>query len=720
MPEISLQAVLKKSNLLAAWEKVRSNQGAGGIDGVSISQFASKLAYHLETLKNEVHYDTYRPLPLLRVYIDKPSGDGQRPLSIPCIRDRVLQTAVALVLTPAFEAEFEDISFAYRQGRSVEQAVNLIERLRDKGYQWIVDADIHRYFDEVNHDLLLKEVKKLVSDKGILKLIRLWIKAFVVDGKQRFRLTKGIPQGSPLSPLLANLYLDHLDDTLLDKNLRLVRYADDFVVLCKTKKKAQQALALTEDVLKQLQLHFNNNKTRIVDFNSGMRFLGVTFIRSLAFKSEPPPKRDIPSSLPKTQPGRKKSSRIQQKRSRKHKKDTKPDWFSYALPTGTDYTSTAEMREAFAEAGIVPQQFPSESAPDTHLQPPTVEKLEQQTSQGHHPRMKTLYLMQHGAVLGKEYERFTIRQKGKPVRQIPAIHVDQIMIFGNSQITTQAMQFCLQERIPIYLLTGKGRYYGMIDSFSTEPVLLHRKQFERAADSEFALQLAIRFIQGKVANTRLLHKRLGRHRDLPALQQAKQPLKQIQTQLPTATTLDQLRGFEGSAARIHFQAIAASLDASWNFDGRNKQPPTDPVNAMLSYGYTLLYYNIYSFLRSRGLNPHIGYLHPMRMGHPALVSDLMEEFRAIVVDAVVFNLVFNHKISPHDFSYPKDPVHACLLNDKARNLFTEYLENKFNSKLTHPVSHLKLDYRRCMEHQVNHLAAVIQGKESQYQPLVLT
>ncbi len=343
---------------------------------------------------------------------------------------------------------------------------------------------------------------------------------------------------------------------------------------------------------------------------------------------------------------------------------------------------------------------------------------EEQSSLGN-PRLKTLYLTEHGSTLGKEYERFIIKRKGMVIKQIPAIHVGQIMVFGNSQLTTQVMQFCLQARIPIYLLSAKGKYYGMVDSFSTEPVLLHREQFLRADDKAFCLQLAKQFIKGKISNNRLLLQRLSRNRKAPAFDHAIKQQKHILKQIETATTLDQLRGFEGTAARINFQAIAVTVDSSWGFTQRIKQPPTDPINAMLSYGYTLLFYNIYTFLRTRGLNPHVGFLHPMRMGHPALASDVMEEFRSIVVDAVVLNIVLNKKLSPDDFEYPETEKKPCLLTPKARGIFIRQLEKKLNAGVTHPVSKLKLDYRRCMEHQVNHLAAIIRERETIYQPIIL-
>ena len=312
-----------------------------------------------------------------------------------------------------------------------------------------------------------------------------------------------------------------------------------------------------------------------------------------------------------------------------------------------------------------------------------------------------------------------VRKKGRIVREIPAIHVDQVMVFGNSQITTQAMNFCLLENIPIYLLSGKGRFYGVVDSHSTDPVLLHKNQFLMADDPAFCLNLARTFVRGKLINSRVVLQRLARRRNAPALKKSAGDLKAITGQLDSAVTLDQLRGFEGIGARYYFGALADTLDPLWCFRGRVRQPPTDPVNAMLSYGYTLLFYNIYSFLRARGLNPNVGYLHPLRAGHPALASDLIEEFRAPVVDAVVFKMVFTDKISPDDFSFPSLPGEPCKLGGQARAKFIRSFEKKLNASITHPVSKLRLDYRRCIEHQVRELARVIRGRQAVYRPMVL-
>lgn len=718
MNSVTLDDVLTDANLLAAWSKVRGNAGSAGVDGETIEAFEENLMANLDTLRKEVRFETYRPRPLLRVMVEKKEGSGRlRALSIPAVRDRILQTAVAQVLTPVFEAEFEEISFAYRKGRSVDQAIARVERLRDQGYRWVVDADIRAYFDNIDHARLMREVKRLVKDPAILKLIHQWITSKVRDGKQLYRLKKGVPQGSPISPLLSNLYLDHLDDELLDENLRLVRFADDFVILCKSRKKAEDALELTTEVLAALQLEINERKTRIIDFNHGFRFLGVQFIRSLAFKTKYRgmvydfPSRDESRDLPQ---------------------DTamdEPEPTEMALAFARALTERQHQETDEGESKTVPQ--PSRVRPDTSLSgdtepstqtPPAKAPtaVEQRQVSSHDPRLRTLYLLRHGCVLGKRSERLVVYLDDRVIQEIPAIKVDQVMVFGNASITTPAMQFCLGENIPIVLLSGSGRYHGVIDSFDTDPVLLHRDQFSRAADPQFCLLVAREIIRGKLANSRLLLMRHARKRDLPELGASATRIKRHIDRLDSVTSLDELRGHEGSAAKIYFGALGKLLAPRWDFSGRNKRPPTDPVNAMLSYGYTLLFHNVYALLRARGLNPHVGCLHPMRAGHPALASDMTEEFRALIVDTVVLNLLLNRGgLSASDFTLPDAPGAPCLLNAEARRKFIRAMENKFNAAITHPGTGYKIDYRRCIETQIQLYAAVVRGREESYRAMVL-
>lgn len=266
------------ANLHTAFARVEASRGRAGVDGVTIGAFRRHLDLNLAVLGEELHSGHYFPLPLLRLLVAKADG-SPRALSVPAVRDRVAQAAVLNLIEPIFEAHFEDVSFAYRRGRSVKAAALRIRELRDQGYRYLVNADLDAFFDNVDHDLLLAKVSRLIADDAILNLIRLWVKAEIYNGEKTFVLDQGIPQGTVVSPILANLFLDELDESLTAQGYRMVRYSDDFVVLAKTRPQAEAALEATEEVLARLRLALDAEDTAITDFEAGFKFLGLIFLK---------------------------------------------------------------------------------------------------------------------------------------------------------------------------------------------------------------------------------------------------------------------------------------------------------------------------------------------------------------------------------------------------------------------------------------------------------
>jgi RNA-directed DNA polymerase len=273
---------LADDRLRRAFLRVKENHGCAGADEVTLSAFEDGLATRLADLRRAVEEETYWHWPLRRIEVEKhPGSEERRTLLVPAIQDRVLQTAVAAHIEPALEKEFDDCSFAYRRGRSVRMAVERVYRHYNEGYQWLVDADIDNFFGSVDRDLVLGRLSTLVHDETILRLARLWLDYAVWDGLHLDRPNLGLPQGSVISPMLANLCLDVLDDRLLAEGIRMVRYADDFVILAKSRKAAERAHALSEETLASLRLRLHEGKTRIVRFSDGFRFLGVIFLKDL-------------------------------------------------------------------------------------------------------------------------------------------------------------------------------------------------------------------------------------------------------------------------------------------------------------------------------------------------------------------------------------------------------------------------------------------------------
>jgi Retron-type reverse transcriptase len=263
-------------NLNEAWEKVKQNRGAGGIDEVSMEEFERNIEQNLNEIQRLLRQDRYKPNPVKRVYIPKPDGK-QRPLGIPTIRDRVVQQALKNVIEQIFEAEFSDSSFGYRPGKSAKQAIERIEAIRDEGHEWVVDADIKAFFDTVNHEKLIDAVAERISDGRVLRLIRSFLKADIMEqGQGLAKNVIGTPQGGVISPLLANIYLHYFDEKMAGFGYEVVRYADDFLVLCKDEEEAREALNHVKEILGELELTLHPEKTKIKNFSEGIEFLGFT------------------------------------------------------------------------------------------------------------------------------------------------------------------------------------------------------------------------------------------------------------------------------------------------------------------------------------------------------------------------------------------------------------------------------------------------------------
>lgn len=256
--------LLNHGQLLEAWAKVKRNRGAGGVDEVSIQMFESQLSVQLEILLRQLQRKTYRPQPVRRVGIKKANSDKIRNLGIPAVRDRVVQQALKDLLEPIFDPHFSEHSHGYRQGHSAHDALNEVKLLRES-YDWVIDADIKGFFDHVDHDILLDLVNERVSDGSILRLIRRFLESGVKFDGIVHASDKGTPQGGVISPLLANIYLNHLDRRLKEYGLPFVRYADDFLVFCTTRYEAESTLELISSILSNdLKLELSADKTKLV------------------------------------------------------------------------------------------------------------------------------------------------------------------------------------------------------------------------------------------------------------------------------------------------------------------------------------------------------------------------------------------------------------------------------------------------------------------------
>jgi RNA-directed DNA polymerase len=274
-----IDKVYHPRTLKAAWKKVAANRGAAGIDKVSIKRFRSNAQFYLMELERELLNGTFKPSAVRRVHIPK-DGKKTRPLGIPTVKDRIVQTALKMVLEPIFEKEFLPTSYGFRPGRGCKDALREVNQLLKQGYTWVLDADVKSYFDTIPHDLLINCIKEKVSDGKIINLLELFLKQEILEDMKCWKPISGTPQGAVLSPLLANVYLHRLDLALHQNGYKMIRYADDWLVLCRSRQEAEAALVMVQSWIDQNGLQLSPEKTHIgnsLQSGYGFEFLGYRF-----------------------------------------------------------------------------------------------------------------------------------------------------------------------------------------------------------------------------------------------------------------------------------------------------------------------------------------------------------------------------------------------------------------------------------------------------------
>lgn len=275
-----IDKVYRLRTLELAWKQVRRNQGRAGSDGQTIAKFEARLKENLLKLQQELETQTYRPRPILRTYIKKTGSTEQRPLGIPAVRDRVVQAALRIVIEPIFEHVFMPHSHGFRPKRGCKDALREVDGLLKSGFEWVVDADLRKYFDTIPHAGLLQEVERFISDSRVLDLIRSFLEQGVLEDSKVWQPEEGTPQGAVISPLLANLYMHPIDVAMVQAGFRMVRYADDFVIMCRTREQAEAALETVRQLVAARGLSLHPEKTRLVDMRepgAGFDFLGYHF-----------------------------------------------------------------------------------------------------------------------------------------------------------------------------------------------------------------------------------------------------------------------------------------------------------------------------------------------------------------------------------------------------------------------------------------------------------
>ena len=635
--------------LAKAFDRVRFNNGAAGGDGISVQHFASSADLRLRRLAHELRTGRYLPGPLRRVYIPKSSG-GLRPLDIPCVVDRVVQAAAALVLDPILDREMEPSSFAYRRGRSVAHAVARVASLRREGYRHVVDGDIVRFFERIPHERLIVRLEKYIDDPALIDLVWLWLESAMPSGL-------GVPQGSPISPLLANVYLDQIDEEIEGRGIRLVRFADDFLLLCKSEGLAETALGKMKTMLARHGLELHASKTRLVDFDQGFRFLGHMFVRSMIVKEvdmdETPSEDAIAAAEAATDAFRK-----------------------FAEPV-------------FADADAA--------------------------SGGRAPRLRPLYVIEPGRRLEAAGETLKVTENGVDKLALPPGRIGRIELGPDTDATLAALDLAQAWDIEVVRVNGFGQPVARYEAPDHDRSQRHLAQAACHLDEPKRVDLARRIVAGRIFNQRVLLRRLNRERKDGQIALACQQLGRVLRKLPSAGSVKACMGHEGDAGRIYWPAIGLCAPETFVFSRRERTRTASPVNRVLSMMAGLLSRDVRSMALRAGLHVGFGALHSVDDLEDACVFDLVEEFRAPVAEAATMALFNRRALRPEHFQNGEDG--SGLARDAWRIILRGY-EAWIARPVVSPQSGNRVLWRGLMFEQAHAYGRHCEGREP-YRPYAM-
>lgn len=544
----------------------------------------------LSELAQSIKYNRYVIPPLSPYDIDRPDGD-KRHLSIPPWEDRILQRSVSQLLASTFDTHWIKSSYGYRVGHSRYQARDKINALIQQGYHWILEADIKRFFDNVCWDNLEQRLTLLYPNDDIVPVIMNWMKASVRDDKGIVHhREKGLPQGSPLSPVLANLIMDDFDSDMQAYEYNIVRFADDFVLLFKNEASAQAALSVVRKSLIEHHLELNHLKTRITHSRHGFRFLGFYFVDGYAIETK---------------------------------------------------LSSDQVNEPNA---VTP-----------FFNPPSQQSLDEEIGDRKHIGT-VLTITGEVAILSRAGNKLKVVQ-GEKENTFSWNSLECVVLIGPHQVTTPALKIAMSTQTPIYFADSYGQYEGVsakqLPALGSNLWVLQASVFQNV---EWCLEQSRDLVSARIDGISSFIYR--RDRSWSGIDK----LSRLKKNIRTAESLSKLRGYEGQAAKTLWAFFQDQISSEWQFTGRNRLPPKDPVNAMLSLSYTFLHNLCDTACHASGLNTWQSYYHQTHGTHAVLASDLIEPFR-IIAERVVMTCIKKRRLVIDDFAITDS---GCKMSSEAR------------------------------------------------------
>jgi len=624
--------------LLDAWDEVRDAALADGEPDRAVTAFEADAARNLADLAEDLRDGAWAPSPVRRVEIPKPSG-GVRVLGIPELVDRVVERALLRVLDPIIDPLLLPWSFAYRRGLGPKDAIAALTEARDSGLGWAARSDVDDCFAAIPRWEVIRRLRDVIDDDRVVHLVSELLNRPVLGSRtDPAGRGLGLHQGSAISPLLSNLYLDTFDRAMLRAGFRVIRFADDFAIPVESRAAAERALTAAATELEDLRLRIEAGKSAVASFDEGVRFLGETVTASTVNRGE---------------------------------------LLSHPLETVVYVERQGATVRTRGDRLIV-----------TH--PDGNEPIGADPSPG-------------DAAAGSEaLLRLSMRR------------IRQVVCFGRVNLTTPFLHAAAERGIDVVLLTEHGALGARLTTPVSGDPAVRRAQYRAADDDSRARGIAVAFVDGKIGNMRVSMTRAAERADDIDTYAAAERIGELGRRLPDATSREEILGIEGAATREYFQAMRRGLNPQWGFEARQRRPPPDPVNAMLSYGYTLLTHEAIAAIEAAGLDPMVGVLHQHRWGRPALALDLIEEFRPITVDVAIGRAISTRQIRPEQFT--RDPAAGCRMAPDAKATFIGAYEKRMLTLTTHLATGRRVSYRVALHLQAKLLARALLDPAASYSP----
>ena len=660
MFDLSLEDIFTSNAFEYALKRLKHT--ALGLDGLSIDDICTDFFY--AELKDEIFNLSYSPEPLKRAFIPKENKDELRKLAIPSLKDKFTQNILIGELSSYFDKGFSNRSYAYRTGKSY---ANAIYRARDffKTYDFALKTDVKDFFETIDHEKLLEILRANIRDARIVRLIELWINNGIFEHFDYRAHAKGVHQGDVLSPLLSNVYLNQMDKFLEQSGAEFVRYADDFVVFFTSQEAAEQGLARLKDFLKTVNLSLNEAKTSIHGKDSEFTFLGVNFkgtnlsigeakfdrilaklassakrptisqsvenlnayvhhLKAISLKLFSPPQNEIFGM---------RFDEVLTNLTRRFLKNTDKQTIADALSSvNFPYDLGKTAKKAKIISYYKNAKLPAVKSVQNALEAKKREYLKTFS------QSSVIHITTPFYFLALSQGKFVLKDKGVIKHKFPVNQITQIIINAQISLSSAVIKECAKRKISINFIDEKTNL-----SYAT--LFTANSAISKTAASQISLlktkrplRIAQQFIIGKLKNQINYLKYLDKyHKNLSCEIKTIQDI--LKSRVPNAASVNELLGFEGSAANAYWQAIAQAIDYKFSFSGRVTQGATDVVNSALNYGYAILYSKILKSIAAAGLSPHVSYLHALDEQKPTLAFDLIEEFRAFIVDRAVISMI---------------------------------------------------------------------------------